>query len=352
MRLLTLVYTLCATVFVSSVLAKPSYKREPLNTSTLKVHAAAYLSEMQPLLKDFEQRNPDIKIDYTAVSSNLLTQQIRDPSNSQPDVTISSVMDQQIRLVNDGFALPYHYPNQEVLPPWTHWRDELYGFSYEPAVIVFNKTFLEGKRTPTNRVELIHFIRRYSDELQAKIGLFDIRKVGMGYLLWSFERAQATNYGQFLELFNSHDARTFNSSAAMLEAVNRGDIAMAYNIVGSYAKTFAQSSSNVVIVSASDYTPVIIRSVFINRTTDKAHQAQRFINYLLSYQGQKVMAEQTNMPPIRTDIESENAAHVMRHRYAEQLKPLPLDVSLLVISDQSKKKIVISEWENALKDYD
>ncbi|GAL30950.1 hypothetical protein JCM19239_1320 [Vibrio variabilis] len=42
----------------------------------------------------------------------------------------------------------------------------------------------------------------------------------------------------------------------------------------------------------------------------------------------------------------------MRNRLADQLKPLPLDVSLLVISDQSKKQIVISEWENALKDYE
>ncbi|WP_394151267.1 ABC transporter substrate-binding protein [Vibrio maritimus] len=343
--------------FLSLAIASNGYaaltlEQDTLHPVTLKVHAAAYLSEMQPLIDDFERRNPDILIDYKAVSSNLLTQQIRDPATLPPDVTISSVMDQQIRLVNDGYALRTPYTDKSVLPSWTHWREELYGFSYEPAVIVFNRAFLYGKRTPTNRVELIHFIRRHSNELQAKIGLFDIRKVGMGYLLWSFERAQATNYGQFLELFNSHDALTFNSSAAMLEAVNRGDINMAYNVVGSYAKSFEEDNDGIVVVAATDYTPVIIRSAFVNKTTETPIHAQRFLNYLLSYQGQKVMAEQTNMPPIRLDVESEKTAHVMRNQLADQLKPLPLDVSLLVISDQSKKQIVISEWENALKDYE
>ena len=328
------------------------------NEDALVIYGAAYLSEMKPLLDDFQRRNPDITVRYQAMSSNVLDAHIRDQKPDQPDITISSVMDLQLRLVNDGYALPYQinvagYGSQSgIVPHWSQWRNELFGFSYEPAVIVFNESFLEGKEVPLSRVELLSFIRLHSDELMGKIGLFDIRDVGIGYLLWSFERAQTSNYGQFLELFNLHQARTFDSSASMLQALTDGDIAIAYNIMGSYANSWESKHKDVVIVAANDYTPVIIRTAFINKTTPRLEQAQAFIDYLFSYSGQKLMAKETNMPPVRTDIKSAKSAAVLREQFANQLKPLPLDVSLLIFSDQSKKSLVITEWESALKSYD
>ncbi|WP_122081284.1 ABC transporter substrate-binding protein [Vibrio coralliirubri] len=328
------------------------------NEDVLVIYGAAYLSEMKPLLDDFQRRNPDITVRYQAMSSNVLDAHIRDQKPDQPDITISSVMDLQLRLVNDGYALPYQinvpgYGSQSgIVPHWSQWRNGLFGFSYEPAVIVFNEAFLEGKEVPLSRVELLSFIRQHSDELMGKIGLFDIRDVGIGYLLWSFERAQTSNYGQFLELFNLHHARTFDSSASMLKALTNGDISIAYNIMGSYANSWESKHKDVVIVAANDYTPVVIRTAFINKTTPRPAQAQAFIDYLFSYSGQKLMAEETNMPPVRTDIKSAKSAVVLREQFANQLKPLPLDVSLLIFSDQSKKSLVITEWESALKSYD
>lgn len=328
------------------------------NAQVLRVYAAAYVSEMQPLLDDFQLQHPDIKLEYKAISSNTLDKYIRNGTEPQPDVTISSVMDLQFRLVNDGFALPFKPvtsqgpDDKEYLPSWAVWRDELYGFSYEPAVIVLNKAFMEGKVVPKNRVELLSFIRRYGNELNGKIGTFDIRTVGIGYLLWSFERIQATNYGQILELFKLHNARTFPSSASMLTALHEEEILLAYNIMGSYARSWEEVYGDVIIVAAEDYTPVVIRSAFINRTTRAPDAAKRFLNYLVSYQGQQLMAQHTNMPPIRSDIHSPKSANFMRKTLTEQLKPIPLDVTLLVSSDKNKRDIVITEWENALKEFE
>jgi len=324
----------------------------------LSVYGAAYLSEMQPLLDDFHKKNPTISIQYYAVSSNQLVRHIREDNKPRADLTISSVMDLQIQLVNDGYALPYKMDmlgdddQSSIIPRWSNWRDELFGFSFEPSVMVFNKAFLADKEVPSDRIKLLSFIRHYSEQLVGKIGVYDIRTVGIGYLLWSFERVQAANNGQFLELFNHHNARTFESTSSMLQALSNGEILMAYNIMGSYAKSWQEKHQDLVVVTANDYTPVVIRSVFINKTTTHPKQAKQFVDYLLSYSGQMKMAEKTNMPPVRTDIRSKNSAYYMREQYANQLKPLPLDVSLLIFSDHSKKEIVITEWENALKQYD
>lgn len=329
-----------------------------MNPRIVRVFGAAYLSEMQPLLDDFSQRNPNIELRYRWMTSEKLDQYVRQKILPQPDVVISSAMHLQLGLVNDGYSLEYHHERSSedgsfvVLPDWSRWRDELFGVSFEPAVIVFNNAFLEGKQVPTNRVELLSFIRRYSHELMGKIGLYDIRSVGIGYLFWSFERQQARNYGQFLELFNHHNARTFNSTREMLEALSNGEIAMAYNILGSYSNSWKDQRANVTITAMKDYTPVIIRTALINRTTQNKQDAKRFIDYLLSSSGQWTMAQYTNMPPIRSDINSVNSASFLRQQYAEQLKPLPLDVRLLVFADKSKHEIVTTEWENALKNYD
>lgn len=343
-------------VFIASALvnAKPT-KSVPV---TLRVFGAAYLSEMKPLLDDFSMRNPNINVQYRWMSSEELDSHIRSGADPQPDITISSVMHLQLRLVNDGYASePVQFLDQGTsehspFPVWSHWRNALFGFSFEPAVVVFNKAFVQDKEVPTNRTELLGFIRQHSEELMGRIGLFDIRKVGIGYLLWSFERQQARNYGQFLELFNYHYARTFDSTRSMLRALSEGQIAMSYQVVGSYANSWQKLHDDIVVVPMEDYTPVILRTAFINRTTQNTEQAKQFISYLLSSPGQWVMAEQTNMPPIRLDVTGEKSAQYMRQEFADQLKPLPLDVRLLVFADKSKKEIVITEWENALKNYD
>ncbi|CZF80659.1 Bacterial extracellular solute-binding protein [Grimontia celer] len=325
---------------------------------TLRVYAAAQVSEMQPLLFDFQRRHPDVDLEYKVFNSNKLNQYIRNGTQPQPDVTISSVMDLQFRLVNDGYALPYRpvarraTNTQDLLPRWAVWRDELYGFSFEPAVIVLNKAFMKDKVVPKSRVELLSFIRRYGDELNGKIGTYDIRAVGIGYLLWSFERIQAANYGQILELFKQHNARTFPSSVSMLSALRKEELLLAYNIMGSYARSWEERYGDIIVVAAEDYTPVVIRSAFINKTTEVPDAAKRFLNYLVSYKGQQMMARETNMPPIRLDIDSPKSANFMRANLIDQLKPIPMDVTLLVSSDQNKREIVITEWENALKEFE
>lgn len=102
-----------AVLLVGSVVTVHASVASDVNTdrnqtsSPLVIYGAAYFSEMKPVLEAFEQEYPNISVDYTAISSNILDAHIRENKPKQPDVTISSVMDLQIRLVNDGYARPH-----------------------------------------------------------------------------------------------------------------------------------------------------------------------------------------------------------------------------------------------------
>ena len=43
-----------------------------------------------------------------------------------------------MKLVNDGWTQPHRSADTTLVPAWANWRDEAYGFTLEPAVIVYS----------------------------------------------------------------------------------------------------------------------------------------------------------------------------------------------------------------------
>ena len=46
-----------------------------------------------------------------------------------------------------------------ALPDWAQWRDELFGLTFEPAVIVYNRAYFADKPVPASRFDLIDLLR-------------------------------------------------------------------------------------------------------------------------------------------------------------------------------------------------
>ena len=96
-----------------------------------------------PLVNDFKSLYPDIKVEYDGESgSNETNERYKTEvaaGKESADVMWSSSMDLQMKLVADGYALPYRSPEAAKLPSWAVYRDLAYGTTYEPVVIVYNK---------------------------------------------------------------------------------------------------------------------------------------------------------------------------------------------------------------------
>ncbi|XQF89981.1 ABC transporter substrate-binding protein [Pseudoalteromonas espejiana] len=258
-------------------------------------------------------------------------------------------MNLQVKLVNDGYAQPYSSEYTTKLPAWAKWRNEVFGFTYETAVIAFNKDFLGKEVAPSSRNELLELIRRRSEQIKGRIGIYDITQVGIGYLLWAHDREQSSSYGRMLESFGYHSTRVFRRSADILKALSTGELNIGYNILSSYARTWAAQHPNIVVVQPKDYTSVIMRSAIIPKHAKNVLEAQRFIDYLVSVQGQTDMANFTNFEPINNEVRVKQK-HLLDISEG-QLRPVPLGIEILVIDDQMKRQIIIQEWESALIEY-
>lgn len=323
------------------------------SSSTLMIRGAADYPEFSPLLAAFERHYPDYQVTYiehpTADLYRLI--KISEPSNSA-DLVLSSAMDLQIRLVNDGHAVRYESKETSRLPSWANWRNEVFGYAYEPAVMVVNTRFFEQGRYPKSRTELLQMLRSPDSPLLGKVGLLDVTEVGLGYLMWAIDSQSSALYGRILESFGNASARVFPSSAKTLDALAKGEIHVAYNLAGSYSLSRASQDPNIQVVYPTDYTSVIMRSAIIPKSSRNREGAKVFLNFILSEQGQKVLSSQSNLFPIQSDAENNMTASALRVSEIGPIRPVPLALPLLIYGDEMKKNLLMEEWERSLKEYE
>src|SRR6218665_2671168 len=103
----------------------------------------------------------------------------------KPDLLISSASDLMIKLANDGHALAYDSPFLGRLPDWAHWRNEVFGFTFEPAVIIYNPGRISAEEVPRTHLTLAEMLETQTERFRGAIATYDIAVSGVGYLLAS-----------------------------------------------------------------------------------------------------------------------------------------------------------------------
>ncbi len=323
----------------------PSLETE---VSSLRIFASADYTSIAPVLIAFQNLYPSIRIYYTEFGTRALYKRFLETHPNNPDLVLSSAMDLQFKLVNDGFAQSYSPQAFAATPDWSRWRNEIFGFTYEPAVIAINNELLAEDPLPKNRAELLDLIRRNSDYVRGRIGTYDITNAGVGYLAWSHDRQQSGTYGRMLESFGAHQTKVFPRSSLMLKALTEGEIMIAYNILGSYAHAWAKTHPEISVILPSDYTALIMRSAFIPKKATNPIDAKRFLDFLLSREGQQILADYSSFYPIHEDVTGETTAKSLRRTTRSPLRPNPLGLPLLIHTDQHSRKTPLEERRRSI----
>ena len=68
-------------------------------------------------------------------------------------------MDPQVELVDRGPARTLRLPSAMLLPDWARWRSQLFGFTREPAAIIYDEREFDEEDLPTSHRDLASFIR-------------------------------------------------------------------------------------------------------------------------------------------------------------------------------------------------
>lgn len=290
-----------------------------------------------PVFEDFLKSGANLSIDYQTASSQDVYDAITQ-DRVKFDMVISSAMDLQMKLANDGFASSLSDQSLAQVPAWARWRDVLVALAQEPVVTVLNRDAFSGAPIPETRTELAAILRENPDRYRGMLGTYDPMKSGAGYLFASQDARYSDTFWRLAEIMGGLRAQLYTTSSSMIEDVATGKIAMAYNVVGSYAMARLAGNTNVQILEFKDFTHILLRSALIPASAENKQDAEILLAYLLSDAGQTAIEELAQLPRI-----SEQGLMSRPHQ-----KPIRMDPGLLVYVDPIKKQRFLAEWSAAV----
>ena len=317
-------------------------------TRTLLVRGSTDIEAFAPVMQEFVNTTVSTRIRYEQWGSNALYER-SDIECHQPgadaDLLISSAIDQQVKLVNDGCAMAHRSANTRRLPAHAIWRDELFGITSEPAVLVYNREELVGAEVPLSRFDLIDRLRPNDSRFAGRVATYDIEQSGLGYLFAFADSQQASTFGALLEAFGRSGAVATCCSAELIDAVAEGRFLVAYNVLGSYALARAAIDPRIGVVAPQDYTLILSRGAMIPKGAQQADSARAFLDFLLSDQGRTVLCRSHL---IATFDDSDMADFSSPMGAMPVLRPIPLSPTLLVGLDKMKRELFIRQWREQM----
>ena len=299
----------------------------------------------QPALEAFVAATPGIAVRYEQWGSNDLFALGRAMCRGEMpavDLIVNSAADQQVKLVNDGCARP-HAPAE---PPGAGgaWRNELFGVTREPAVIVYNRELVPAAEAPRSRFDLIDLLRPADSRYAGRVATYDIEDSGVGYLFAFADSQAATTFGGLIEAFGRSGAVATCCSAEIIDAVASGRFLAAYNVLGSYALARAAVDPRIGVVAPEDYTLVLSRPAMIPKGAPHPEAAGMLIDFLLSEPGRAALARtylyvrQDPKNPVLADLPAaEDSVY----------RPIRLGPALLLGLDDQKRARFLDLWRSA-----
>ncbi|MCF4099207.1 sensor histidine kinase [Maritalea mediterranea] len=320
--------------------------------TVLEIWGATDKSAFQPVVDAYMAANPGIDVSYTEILTTELYQRILNNDPDTPDIVMSSAMDLQIDLVNKGYAQALPEQSLPNVKPWAAWRSELFGYTFEPAAVIYHKPTFEGIDLPETHADMANFIRDNEDQLRAQIGYYDIRTSGAGYLLATQEARLSQQFFRIAESLGRAGVRVFCCTGSMIDATASGELKMSLNVIGSYALNATKDKPDLGVHFFDDFNPVMSRTVFVSKTADNRDWARDFVSFLLSDAGQSVISEKSGLLPISethlrsNEASAENVLSIDSGRFV----PIRLSIGLLTYLDRMKREKFLESWQEAVQE--
>ncbi len=338
---------LCATLAPAQSRAEALLFPAPqTETRRLAIAGTTDTGLFTPFITGFQQANPTLAVSYQEIDSIALYEGfLRGTLAPRPDLLISSASDLQLKLANDGHALATALPWLADLPPWAQWRDEVIGFTYEPAVIIYNPGLLPLGSQPRTHRELAEMLETDPERFRGRVATYDIARSGVGYLLASQDQQISSHFWRLAAAFGRVEARLSDSSPEILDNVANGTLALGYNVLGSYAFARQAAGAPIGIVVPDDYVLVLTRSMLIPRQAPNPDLARAFMDFALSPAGQGIAAGRSALGAVMPGSRGSWTIERISTMGAGVVQPIALSPALMVALDPQRRSGFLSAWQ-------
>jgi two-component system sensor histidine kinase TctE len=222
-----------------------------------------------------------IEINYTVARTSEIVSRLEAASRPAPDLVILPAPDMAVWLANEGHGQP-HYP---FMAPdgegVAHWRNEVFGIAWDPAVFVIRKSAFEASEIPQTRTALARLLEGSADRLSTQVGLVNIGIDQQSYTLAAQDSLRSPLFWRVARAFGAAASRIYDSPDEMLAALAEGRISLAYNVPLSAAQAYATEDENIQIIVPEDYVLALPWSALIPANAKRPDLAGMAIDLLL-----------------------------------------------------------------------
>ena len=317
---------------------------------TLVVDSTTDIGVIRPVIEAFQAQNPSIEVRYNELETiglHARTAAACAKGEWSSDLVISSAMDLQVKLVNDGCATALDSPPLRLLPAYAQWRGELFGLTFEPAVIVYNRRLIAPTEVPTDHFALLDLLRQ-PDRFAGRIGTYDIETSGLGYLYATLDSQQSSTWGRLIEAFGRNRVQLFCCTSDILERVADGRLTFGYNVLGSYAFAQAAANPDLAVVLPSDYTLVLTRAAYVPKTARNAADAIALMAFTQSDAGRAILNGSARLFSAIDGATALFRQAGISEEARSSLRPIALSPALLAGLDSMKRSLFLAQWRESL----
>lgn len=201
---------------------------------------------------------------------------------------------------------------------------------------MINRAAFAGQPSPKTRQYLIKALRAKPDQFRGKLGTYDVRQSGLGFLFATQDARTSETYWRLMEVMGAMGTRLYCCSGAMIDDVANGGIVVAYNVLGSYASGRKDIADKIEVILPSDFQTTMMRTAFVSRAAPHPNAATSFIEHLIASQSSGTSQDAFVLPA----SEPANAT-------AGQVT-IALEPALMTYLDRLKKQTFLKEWVNAV----
>ena len=286
----------CAAVLVSASAA----------SAEVTVYTAGPAALIEKLAAGFTAES-GIKVNFFQATTGKVMARIEaEAANPVVDVMISASWDTATDFAKRDWLLPYTSPNADKVPDFLK-TDTAVAQGVSALAIAWNPSL--GTPKPSEWSDLA------KPEYKDLVNLPDPAQSGA-----TFELVAALSSLQGWDLFDSLSANGAIVAGANAEALNpvlQGAKAAVFGAVDYISFNGKAKGENIEVIFPASGTVIAPRPVMILNWSKKQDEAKKFVDYVLSDDGQAIVASQ-NLMPARADIKAERLL-------IADLKILPVD---------------------------
>lgn len=245
---------------------------------------------------------------FQGTTGQVMAKIAAEAANPQVDVLISAAWDTAVDLKAKDQLMAYTSPNAKNVP--NNLKDAAYVAQGAAALaIVWNSK--TGKPKPTDWADLA------KPEYKDQVTMPDPAASGSAYGLVSGLVANKSLGWKFFETLKANNTAVVGANAAALNPVMQGAKSAVFGAVDYISIAAKEKGEAIEVIYPATGTVLEARPMMIMKTSKNADTAKKFIDYVLSDEGQKLVAD-VYLLPARTDV-------VAKRPGWKEIKLLPAD---------------------------